>query len=180
VHETKTAPPLEQWAQVRIGGNGYKGQSELVLHYGLDARTLVDEIEVRWPAGGPTRVLRNLAANQVWTAYHPDRLGDGNGDGVVDESDLLLLLEWLEEPLVPGREMMDFDGDGAITRVDLALLYDRAGWARADLDRDGSVGGADLALLLSNWGGSDPIADLDGDGVVGGSDLGVLLAAWGG
>jgi hypothetical protein len=169
----------ERWSQVIVGGNSYLGQNESTLHFGLGDVEIVDEVEVRWPAGGPTRVLRNLAANHTWTAYHPDRLGDGNGDGVVDEVDLALLVGWLETPLVPGREMMDLDGDGAITRMDLALLYERAGWRRADLDRDGVVGGADLALLLSQWGGSDPIADLDGDGVVGGSDLAGLLAGWG-
>lgn len=33
------------------GGNGYSGQSTLLLHFGIGAATKVDEIEVRWPSG---------------------------------------------------------------------------------------------------------------------------------
>ena len=52
----------------------------------------------------------------------PSLPGDLNGDGVVDASDLsLLLAQW------------GTAGD-------------------ADIDGDGVVGGSDLALLLANWG----------------------------
>ena len=48
----------------------------------------------------------------------------------------------------------------------------------ADFDGDGAVSGVDLGVLLSEWGGPGE-ADLDGDGVVSGVDLGILLGAWG-
>lgn len=169
---------IEQQQDVRVGGNGFKGQSETIVHFGLDARSMVDEIEVRWPANGPVRTVRNLPADQVWTIHHPDLLGDGDGDGMVGEADLSLLLEWIEDDLEPGREMMDLDGDGTVGRADLSLFFERAGWCRADLDRSGGVDAADLAALLSRWGSADPLADVNGDGMVDGADLGRVLIDW--
>ena len=49
----------------------------------------------------------------------------------------------------------DFDGDGAVSPFDLALLLGAWGPCEgcpADLDGDGEVGPFDLALLLGNWG----------------------------
>ncbi len=48
----------------------------------------------------------------------------------------------------------------------------------ADFDGDGVVGSVDLAVLLAGWGAGGE-TDLDGDGVTGASDLAVLLAGWG-
>ena len=33
------------------GGNGYSGQSTLLLHFGIGAATKIDDVEVRWPSG---------------------------------------------------------------------------------------------------------------------------------
>ena len=33
------------------GGNGYSGQSTLLLHFGIGAATKIDDMEVRWPSG---------------------------------------------------------------------------------------------------------------------------------
>jgi hypothetical protein len=173
-----TGDLVEQWGEIRVGGNGFKGQSELVLHFGLGEADVIDEIEVRWPAGGPARVVRNLPAGTAWTIHHPDLLGDGDEDGVVGDDDLALLLAWLEEDLLPGREMMDLDGDGAVGRSDLEPFFDRAGWRRTDLDRSGGVDAADLSEMLSRWGGGDPLADVNADGVVDGADLGRILIDW--
>lgn len=167
-----------RWSQVIVGGNSYLGQNESTLHFGLGDHEAVEEIVVRWPAGGPVRVLRNLPANRLWTAYPPSRLGDADGNGAIDAIDLARLLEWFESPLEPGREMLDLDGDGAIGGDDLDGFFALAGSPRADLDLDGGVGGADLAMLLSRWGGGDPLADLDGDGIVGGGDLATMLGSW--
>ena len=49
----------------------------------------------------------------------------------------------------------DFDGDGAVTAADLAMLLGSWGpcpGCPADFDDDGSVGAADLAQLLGAWG----------------------------
>jgi hypothetical protein len=178
VERPREGAVAEQWQEIRVGGNGFKGQSELVLHFGLGDASVVDEIEVRWPAGGAIRVVRNMPADTVWTIHHPDRLGDGDEDGMVDESDLARLLAWIGESLIPGREMMDFDGDGRIDRSDLEPFFARAGWHRADLDRSGQVDAADLAQLLARWGSDDLLADVNADGSVDGADLGRVLTEW--
>ncbi len=167
-----------QWRQVLVGGNGYLAQHETTLHYGLGSDAVADEIVVVWPCDGGQRVLTGLPADQVWTILPESRLGDLDDDGDVDAADRDLMLEWVETPLVPGREAADLDGDADLDRADLSLLWSRAGWARPDLDGDGLVGGADLATLLGHWGSDDPIADVDGDGVVAGSDLAEMLGNW--
>jgi len=47
----------------------------------------------------------------------------------------------------------------------------------ADFDCNGLIDALDLALLLGSWGFSSN--DLDGDGVVTAADLAILLGAWG-
>lgn len=170
--------PRAQWGQVMVGGNGYLAQNEMTLHFGLGDHATTDEIVVTWPFDGGQRVLTGMPADEVWTILPPGRLGDLDDDGDVDAFDRDLMLEWVETPLVPGREAADLDGDADVDRADLALLWGRAGWARADLDGDGLVGGADLATLLGHWGSGDPIADVDGDGLVAGSDLAEMLGNW--
>ena len=53
-----------QTKQILAGGNGYLGQNELTVHFGLDDATVVDQVTVRWP-GGPQRTLVDLPANQT-------------------------------------------------------------------------------------------------------------------
>ena len=62
-----------QWREVLCGGNGYLGQNETTLHFGLGAAEAVAAIEVRWPAGGPQRTLTNVPIRGEWTAYPPSR-----------------------------------------------------------------------------------------------------------
>ena len=161
------------------GGNGFLGQSETTLHFGLGAATSVGSIIVQWPAGGPTRTLSNLAANQVWTAYPPSRLGDVDGGGVIDLADWTQLSAWGPGALVPGREMFDFDGDGDLDGTDADAFWTRATITRGDLDGNGTIDAADLSLMLASWAQTASIADIDFDGAVGASDLALLLAAWG-
>ena len=60
----------------RDGGNGYCGQSDPRLHFGLGAAERVKRLEVRWPDGG-LQVLEDVAADQHLTIrqdparYHP-------------------------------------------------------------------------------------------------------------
>ena len=56
-----------QMQEVLAGGNGYLGQNELVVHLGLGASPVADEVIVSWPGGGVTRTFTDLAARRVWT-----------------------------------------------------------------------------------------------------------------
>jgi len=46
-----TAGGVRQMREIS-GGTGFGGQEEMMAHFGLGQRTLVDELEVRWPSGG--------------------------------------------------------------------------------------------------------------------------------
>ena len=48
----------------------------------------------------------------------------------------------------------------------------------ADFNQDGNVDGLDLAVVLANWGQSNAGGDADGDGFTGAQDLAVVLASW--
>jgi hypothetical protein len=47
-------------------GDSYLSQSDARLHFGLEKRTKVDLIEVRWPSGAVERVT-GVAANKILT-----------------------------------------------------------------------------------------------------------------
>ncbi len=48
----------------RDGGNGYCGQSDPRLHFGLGGEQRVDLVEIRWPDGG-LQYLENIKADQI-------------------------------------------------------------------------------------------------------------------
>ena len=56
--------------EILAGGNGYKGQNELTVHFGLDDALMVDEVVVTWP-GGDTRTLKNFETNRTWRIDAP-------------------------------------------------------------------------------------------------------------
>jgi hypothetical protein len=168
-----------QWREVLCGGNGYLGQNETTLHFGLGSDTAVSSVEVRWPADGPVRTLTNVPLRASWTAYPPSRLGDVDGDGTVALADWTQFVQWGTGAVASGREMLDFDGDFDLDAADVAAFWQRATLRRGDLDGDGSVLADDLAALLGAWGQSGATGDLDLDGSVGASDLAVLLGSWG-
>ena len=66
---------LTQLDEVRSGGS-YLSQNDLRLHFGLDKRTKIDLIEVRWPTGVVDRV-NNLEANKLLTIKE--------GKGLIEE-----------------------------------------------------------------------------------------------
>lgn len=169
-----------QWREVLFGGNTYLAQNDPTLHFGLGDATAVASIEVRWPAGGAVRTISSLAINARWTVHHPSRLGDVDGDGAVGSLDWAQFAQWGLGPLQPGREMLDFDGNGALGAEDVDAFWQRASFARGDLDESGSVDAGDLAQMLGSWGSKGSHADLDLDGSVGAGDLAILLGAWGG
>ena len=66
---------LTQIDEVRSGGS-YLSQNDLRLHFGLEKRTTVDLIEVRWPSGVIDKIT-NLSANRILTIKE--------GKGVVEQ-----------------------------------------------------------------------------------------------
>jgi hypothetical protein len=68
---------LTQVDEVRSGGS-YLSQNELQLHFGLEKRTKIDLVEVRWPSGIIDRHA-NLNANKILTIKE--------GKGVIEEKD---------------------------------------------------------------------------------------------
>lgn len=70
---------LTQTDEVR-SGDSYISQSDLRLHFGLDKRTKVDLIEVRWPSGVVDKIT-GASVNKIVTIKE--------GQGKVDEKDLV-------------------------------------------------------------------------------------------
>ena len=67
---------------------------------------------------------------------------------------------------------LDGDGRVNGTDLGLMLGVWNTGDQAADLDGDGTVDGADFGILLTAFGTNDPAADLDGSGEVGGGSRG--------
>ena len=120
------------------GGNGYKGQNELVLHVGLDQATSADEVVAFWPGGG--------------TDPHPDRpAGRAHLDALSRPSgsatrmatpwsistDFVVLAACFEVPLEPGCEVMDFDGDSAVDMADFDAFLEIFDGDPADCNGNG-------------------------------------------
>jgi hypothetical protein len=68
---------LTQLDEVRSGGS-YLSQNDLRLHFGLERRTGIDLIEVRWPSGTVDRIP-NLKVNKIVTIKE--------GKGLVEQKD---------------------------------------------------------------------------------------------
>lgn len=56
--------PAQRLVRERDGGNGYAGQSDPRLHFGLGRERLATLMEVRWPDGG-LQYIENVAANRI-------------------------------------------------------------------------------------------------------------------
>jgi hypothetical protein len=68
---------LTQTDEVR-SGDSYISQSDMRLHFGLEKRTKVDLIEVRWPNGTVDKIT-GVGANRIITIKE--------GQGKVDEKE---------------------------------------------------------------------------------------------
>ena len=68
---------LAQVDEVRSGGS-YLSQNDLRLHFGLEKRTKIDLLEVRWPSGVIDKIT-NLSANK--DLYHQRRKRRGRAKG---------------------------------------------------------------------------------------------------
>jgi len=149
-----TAGTVSGIAEV-VAGSNYKAQNELVLHMGLDGETLIQNVVVSWP-GGLNRTLSNLSANQTWTLYPQEKLGDGDQNGIMDPSDVDHFCHCFTQispvGLLPGCEMMDSDGDGDVDLHDLeTFLISYTG--------------------LAGWGENQPVWDHNNNGVTDLTDL---------
>jgi hypothetical protein len=120
-----TAGGNTQFYENYAGGNGYLGQNELMIHAGLDDATIVDQVDVDWPSGGPSRTLTNLPANDTWKVYPPSHLCDTTDDGV-DYADFLDFSDCFVSGFGHGCEMMDFDGDSSIHIDDMQSCFPQA------------------------------------------------------
>ena len=72
---TVVSGDLTQVDEVHSGGS-YLSQNDLRLHFGLEKRTKIDSIEVRWPSGVVDKVA-NLNANKILTIKE--------GQGVIEQ-----------------------------------------------------------------------------------------------
>jgi hypothetical protein len=72
---TVVSGDLTQVDEVHSGGS-YLSQNDLRLHFGLEKRTKIDSIEVRWPSGVVDKVA-NLNANKILTIRE--------GQGVIEQ-----------------------------------------------------------------------------------------------
>ena len=68
---------LTQVDEVR-SGDSYISQSDLRLHFGLEKRTKIDLIEVRWPSGTVDKIT-NITANKILTIKE--------GQGLISQKD---------------------------------------------------------------------------------------------
>jgi hypothetical protein len=74
---TVTSGDLTETDEVR-SGDSYLSQSDLRLHFGLEKRTKVDQIQVRWPSGTIDKIS-NAGVNRIITIKE--------GQGKVDEKE---------------------------------------------------------------------------------------------
>ena len=171
-------PP--QMREVRAGHN-YKSQDPTTVHFGLgDAVSTLDEVRVFWPNSRDSRVLTGYPANERWTLYPPERLGDADLDGDVDVEDQQIAYDRFmastPEPIVPGIEMLDMDSDGDFDSDDMDLIGIPC---LADVAAPfGLLDLADVNAFVVGFVSHDPIADLDGNGLHDLTDLAMFVTSF--
>ena len=114
---------IPQVRQVRAGTN-YKTSSEMTVHFGLGQSDTVDTLSVIYP-GNTIRDLTNAPANETWTLWPENRLGDPNGNGRIDYFELytaIISRTGPGNPITPGLEIFDMDGDFDLDNDDLVLM----------------------------------------------------------
>lgn len=110
--------------------------------------------------------------------------GDVNGDGIINNEDYNLLIQYLDNYSVEINSVnSDINGDGKINNRDLTLLekiINNNGSAQDyDINKDGLVDESDVTYLeryIAGWPGySEPeCGDLNSDGVIDITDLNLL------
>ncbi len=173
-------PPQKR--EVRAGHH-YKAQDPAVLHFGLAAAEVMTKVNVTWPNTGTVRILENYPADALWTLYPPERIGDIDFSGVVDLADRQAILDRhvnangrAAEPVAPGIEMLDADGDADFDEDDVLLIG-----SPCVADIAAPVGVLDLGdvnTFVSGFVSQDPVSDLTGDGVFDLADLGAFVGGF--
>ena len=173
-------PP--QMREVRAGHN-YKAMDPTTVHFGLDDAASMNEITIVWPNTADTRVLTGYPANRTWTAYPPESIGDADLDGDVDGIDFDAIFDRhvnlngrTPEPIEPGIEMLDADGDADFDADDVLLIG-----TPCPSDVAAPIGVLDLAdinTFIAAFLGQDPLADLTGEGIFDLADLGLFIAGF--
>jgi len=119
-----TADAKNQVRQVRAGTN-YKTHDEYTLHFGLGASDTIDDMYVLYTGNTARRDLTNVPVNRTWTIYPESMLGDPNGNGRIDYFELFEAIASRTgpgNPIEPGLEIYDMDGDFDLDNDDLALM----------------------------------------------------------
>jgi hypothetical protein len=106
------------------GSSGFLGQNSLTAAFGLGSATRVDTLEIRWPSGIVQRCTA-VPIDKLLQIYESTFVrGDATGDGVIDISDVVYLLNYLfvggpaPVPLAAG----DANSDGVVDASDLVYL----------------------------------------------------------
>ncbi|USN98127.1 MAG: CRTAC1 family protein [Phycisphaeraceae bacterium] len=170
---------VSQIREMRAGHN-YKAQETTTLHFGLADATSMQQIDVNWPNTGASRTLTGYPADQTWTLYPPERIGDIDLDGDVDAADKRAVLARqqanVSEPIVPGIEMLDADGDADFDYDDVLLIGLPC---LADVAPPfGLLDLADISAFIGAFLAHDPIADMNGDGLYDLADLSAFVGSF--
>jgi tetratricopeptide (TPR) repeat protein len=115
----------------RDGGNGYAGQSDPRLHFGLGDQERVTLLEVRWPDGG-VQYLEDVAADQLLIIRQdPSRYAAKLRFDVSKPQHA----PWVEEPVSPPPEITPEELDRQLTAAEQGLRGSQEGWALASAYR---------------------------------------------
>ena len=112
-----------QTEQVRSGVN-YKVSEEEAVHFGLGVSDEAVYADVTF-LGGEQRRLTGVPAGYEWTVYPSSRLGDVDGDGVIEMSEVRAAIASITGAGVdiePGDEIFDMDGDFDVDYDDIWLM----------------------------------------------------------
>jgi len=174
-----------QHQSVLCGGNGFKGQNALRLHFGIGDATAADEVTIRW-RDGVTRSLSSLPAGVPWRIVRPEQVGDHDGDGDRDLLDFVAMLDCVGGSLTPRCVQFDATGNSVVDVDDAVALLPFWTSPVPDCDGDGVPDPLQIAAVPSLDANHDGLldgcllllGDLNYDGVVNAIDLAVLLAEW--
>lgn len=113
-----------------FAGQNYRCENERVLHFGMgNLGAPTERIEVQWPNSDVRRVLTGYPVDRLWTIYPPHRLGDANGNGIIDPAEIAqavqIMISTAGGHISPGQEIYDIDGDCDVDRNDLASMLAR-------------------------------------------------------
>ena len=179
-----THGPKSQLREV-IAGSNYKSQNSLRQHFGLGSSTSLDQLTVTW-RNGEFRTLTNLPGNAIWTLFPNEKLGDANGDNLRDALDFQAMLTCRGQSFQPGCEVLDFDGDSALTVADVDAFLLRSDTDFLDCNSNSSHDWREIFLqpdldLNHNLAldACECLADLDANGTVDQTDLHLGLPLWG-